>query len=166
MGPGSPTTSSGSDDGEVVVDITDGTADELLDVLADDASRELLDRLRDGPATAAELSAATGLDRAVVEEHLRDLRDAELVAVETRVEEGDGETTPVYAPTDGAVIRYGEGGPATRTGPAVRLLAGVVGVALAAAVVELVFAGEWAGLLFFLGGTTALVAWFAYRYGL
>ena len=56
--------------------------DVLLQALADRSRRVILDRLRDGVATAGQLGEGLGMTQPGVSRHLRVLREAELVRVE------------------------------------------------------------------------------------
>jgi DNA-binding transcriptional ArsR family regulator len=58
---------------------TDAPADEVFAALASPARRELLRLLLDGPRTAGDLAAHFDMRRPSVSEHLRVLREAELV---------------------------------------------------------------------------------------
>lgn len=60
--------------------------DAMLQALADPSRRTLLDRLREGPASAGELAAVLPIARPGVSRHLRVLREAGLVEVETQAQ--------------------------------------------------------------------------------
>ncbi len=56
---------------------------ELLTVLADPVRRDILIRLKQGPLTAGKIAGLFPISRPAVSRHLRVLRDAGLVTVET-----------------------------------------------------------------------------------
>lgn len=60
--------------------------DAILQALADDSRRTVLEILRDHPATVGELAAALPIARPGVSRHLRVLREAGLVDVEQRAQ--------------------------------------------------------------------------------
>lgn len=60
--------------------------DAVLRALADDHRRVMVERLRDGPATAGELADALPIARPGVSRHLRVLREAGLVEVEQQAQ--------------------------------------------------------------------------------
>jgi DNA-binding transcriptional ArsR family regulator len=60
--------------------------DATLQALSDPGRRRLLDRLREGPATATELAELLPISRPGVSKHLRVLREAELVEVEPQAQ--------------------------------------------------------------------------------
>lgn len=58
--------------------------DAVLQAIADESRRTMLDRLRTGEATAGELGAGLPMSQPGVSRHLRVLREAGLVSVEER----------------------------------------------------------------------------------
>ena len=56
----------------------------MLDALGDSTRRQILEVLRIGPASVAELAAQVPVSRPAVSQHLRILKAGELVAFETR----------------------------------------------------------------------------------
>lgn len=57
------------------------TTDAVFRALADTGRRRLLERMGDGEASVAELTAALDVSQSAVSQHLRVLRDAGLVSV-------------------------------------------------------------------------------------
>lgn len=63
---------------------TTAPLDHVLRAVADPVRRDVLDRLRDGPATAGTLGADVAMSQPAFSQHLRVLREAGLVDVEPR----------------------------------------------------------------------------------
>jgi DNA-binding transcriptional ArsR family regulator len=56
----------------------------VLDALGDPTRRNIVGRLREGPASVGEIAAALPVSRPAVSQHLRVLRASELVAFDTQ----------------------------------------------------------------------------------
>jgi DNA-binding transcriptional ArsR family regulator len=78
--------------------------DDVWAALANPTRRRILDVLADGPSTTGAVVAALESDRHVVIQHLRVLRDADLVRVEPRGRERLNHLNPV--PLQDAVGRW------------------------------------------------------------
>ncbi len=90
------------------LDLTDEPVTEVLEALASETSREILDRLDAEPAPASDV--AEDLDTSVqnVHYHLDRLQEADLVAQVTTWYSSRGKEMAVYAPTiDRLTIRLG-----------------------------------------------------------
>lgn len=59
------------------------TYEKALEALADKTRRDVFARLRDSPASVAEIAAALPVSRPAVSQHLKVLRDSGLVAYDT-----------------------------------------------------------------------------------
>lgn len=84
--------------------LEDDETEQLIGCLACDTARDILSRLHDAPATAAELADEVETSIQNARHHLGNLADADLVRVAgTRYSE-KGREMKVYAPTDGPLV--------------------------------------------------------------
>ena len=176
-----------------VLDLTGEDADLVFDALSSSTARRVLDSLHDDPAPPAELAERLDLSLQNVHYHLRNLRDADLIAEVGTGYSEKGVETSIYAPTAEPVVLSGAD-PDVRS-ELRRLLEGTVGVVILFGFVSVLvhwvltsdFADETApprpeptpvpgpfdpeplvplGIVFFAGGVTMLVlitGWWYWR---